>query len=131
MSSSGAGNRVGTNWINSAPASRPLARLEPSNGTYFGVNLDWSQDTARAYAERRGRSPAVYVAFAHVPIQAEEESYIASVIDEVEHEGGMALLTLEPSTSPRSRPTWPVLWQSACRGTTRGAYQCSFGSGTR
>jgi len=40
-----------------------LARLEPATGAYFGVNLDWGQDSATAFNQRLGIPAAVYVIF--------------------------------------------------------------------
>src|SRR5215471_13338528 len=75
---------------------RQLARLEPPSGTYYGVNLDWGHDTAADYAQRLGRSAAVYVAFARFPIQPEDDAYLDTVMGEVQQQRGLALLTLEP-----------------------------------
>src|SRR5262245_22250954 len=76
---------------------RDLARLEPAYGTYYGVNLDWEQDSAAAYAQRLGRAAAVYVVFAKFPIPREDDVYLDIVIRQVEQQGGLALLTLEPT----------------------------------
>src|SRR6266567_4399103 len=89
--------RAASSEIKSAPAQRSLARLEPPQGTYFGVNLEWGHDSAAAYAQRLGYSPAVYVAFAHFPVQADEEINLTMAIDQVAEQRAMALLTLEPT----------------------------------
>src|SRR5215471_12134875 len=80
-----------------SPQARQLARLEPPSGTYYGVNLDWEHDTAADYAQRLGRSAAVYVAFARFPIQPEDDIYLDTAIGQVQQQHGLALLTLEPT----------------------------------
>jgi hypothetical protein len=80
-----------------ASAPRPLARLEPATGQYYGVNLDWEHDSASAYAQRLGRAPAVYVAFVHFPLQPDDEPYLDSFVEQVLQQRGRALLTLEPT----------------------------------
>lgn len=80
-----------------APRPRPLARLEPATGAYFGVNLDWEHDSAEAFAQRVGRPAAVYVAFAHLPIAPTEDAYVDSFVAQVGAHSGIALLTLEPN----------------------------------
>jgi Glycosyl hydrolase family 26 len=78
------------------PPPRQLARLEPTSGTYFGVNLDFGRDSAVDFAQRLGKPPAVYVAFAHFPIGDAEAAYVDSFMGQVQQQGGLALLTLEP-----------------------------------
>lgn len=72
------------------------APLEPASGAWFGVNLDWENDSPGAYANRLGRAPAVYVEFAAFPIDEGGGARLDEVIDQVAGVGGMALLTLEP-----------------------------------
>lgn len=62
-------------------AERPLARLEPSSGIYFGASLDWSHDSVTAYAERLGHPAEVYVAFTHFPVEDTDGTYLDSYID--------------------------------------------------
>ena len=51
------------------PAQVPgLARLEPADGAYFGVNLDWGHDSAAALSQRLGRTPVVWVQFVSFPM---------------------------------------------------------------
>ncbi|HVM04969.1 MAG TPA: hypothetical protein VM242_07350 [Acidimicrobiales bacterium] len=72
------------------------APLEPAAGAWFGVNLDWENDSPASYAGRLGRTPAVFVEFAAFPLDDAPGERLDAVIDQVADVGGMALLTLEP-----------------------------------
>ena len=76
--------------------SRPLARLEPEHGIYFGVNLDWSSDSAAAFSQRLGLQAAVYVQFVNFPFSNEDVRNVEGVINQVSEQGGIAVLTLQP-----------------------------------
>jgi hypothetical protein len=78
---------------NLAPA---LARLQPTGGAYFGLNLDWASETAAAATERLGRTPAVWVQFSRFPLDASARANLDALIDQVATVGGIALVTLEP-----------------------------------
>jgi hypothetical protein len=87
----------------SASPGRPLptqtsgqARLQPSKGTYFGLNLDWGSETARQASDRLGRTPAVWVQFARFPLDAGARANLDAFVQEVAGVGGLALITLEP-----------------------------------
>ncbi|CAN5745089.1 hypothetical protein BH23CHL2_BH23CHL2_11670 [soil metagenome] len=73
-----------------------LARLEPARGAYFGVNLDWSNDTAANFNERLGQNAALYVQFVHFPFKPEDADYLDGFFEQTSAQGGIALLTLEP-----------------------------------
>ncbi len=77
------------------PTTR-LARLEPATGTYFGVNLNWGEDSAAAYNQRLGRRAAVYVQFTRFPPKTDDITYLNQFIDQVAAAGGIGLITLEP-----------------------------------
>ena len=74
-----------------------LARLQPSSGTYFGLNLDWGNETAKQASDAFGRTPAVWVQFARFPMDDGTRANIEAFIEQVEGVHGMALLTLEPN----------------------------------
>jgi hypothetical protein len=74
-----------------------LARLEPADGAYFGVNLDWGNDSAAAVSQRLGRTPVVWVQFVAFPLDAGARANLDAFIDQVASVGGMALITLEPN----------------------------------
>ncbi len=79
------------------PAPIPgLARLQPAAGAYFGLNLDWGNETAVQAGERFGRTPAVWVQFARFPLDAGARANLDSFIEQVAGVGGLALITLEP-----------------------------------
>jgi hypothetical protein len=82
-----------------AAIERPLARLEPATGTYFGASLDWDHDSISAYAERLGHPAAVYVAFTHFPVEDTDSTYLNTYMDQVHAQQGLALLTVEPTVA--------------------------------
>jgi hypothetical protein len=80
------------------PSQLPgLARLEPQDGAYFGVNLDWGNDTAEAVSERLGVTPAVWVQFVAFPLDAGARANLDAFVDQVAEVRGVALITLEPN----------------------------------
>ncbi len=80
------------------PAQLPgLARLEPADGAYFGVNLDWGHDSAAAVSRRMGHTPVVWVQFVSFPLDDGARANLDAFIDQVASVHGMALITLEPS----------------------------------
>ena len=98
-----AGGEVGATSTTGSPAAAPpgcpatgRARLEPVDGAYFGVSIDWSHDGAAAYAERLGRKPAVYVEFAPFPIDENAGRALDAAVASIREQGAMLLLTLEP-----------------------------------
>jgi hypothetical protein len=70
--------------------------LAPSDGTLFGVNLEWGRETLAEYSEKLGERPAVAVTFADFPFTEDDPDLIASAAEQVRQEGGTLLLTLEP-----------------------------------
>jgi hypothetical protein len=78
-------------------ASEPAyARLEPAAGAYFGVNLDFTHDSADAFNERIGHTAAVYVQFVRFPLDNQAIDTLDGFIEQVKSQGGMAMVTLEP-----------------------------------
>jgi hypothetical protein len=73
-----------------------LARLEPADGAYFGLNLDWGSVTAADAAARLGRTPVVWVQFARFPLDDGARANLDAFIEQVAGVGGIALITLEP-----------------------------------
>ncbi|MFL5687037.1 MAG: glycoside hydrolase family 26 protein [Chloroflexota bacterium] len=79
------------------PTAAPgRARLEPSKGAYFGLNLDWGTETATQASDAFGHTPAVWVEFARFPMDDPTRANVEAFIEQVAGVGGMALLTLEP-----------------------------------
>ncbi|HEU0073544.1 MAG TPA: glycosyl hydrolase [Dehalococcoidia bacterium] len=89
----------------SVPAASPPAAcgqqsppaLLAENGIYFGVNLDWDEDSPAAYAARLGKSPAVYVLFAKFPLSESALGYVYHIAELVKAQNGALMLTLEPN----------------------------------
>ncbi len=73
------------------------ADLEPVSGTYFGVNLDWVQDSPSLYNQRLGHRAAVFVQFFQFPLTSSDTSNFDSLIQAVKAQSGMAMITLEPN----------------------------------
>jgi hypothetical protein len=72
------------------------ARLEPADGTYFGMNLDWAKDSVAAASERLGVTPAVWVQFVRFPLDEGGIANLDAFIEQVAAVGGFGLITLEP-----------------------------------
>jgi hypothetical protein len=70
--------------------------LVPDDGVYFGVNLDWDNDSPAAYAARLGRAPAVYVLFVEFPLSESALGYVYHIAELVRAQNGALMLTLEP-----------------------------------
>ena len=75
----------------------PGAKLEPVGGTYFGVNLDFANDSAAAFNDRIGHKAAVYVQFVRFPLDAQATNTLDDFIEQVKSQHGMGMITLEPS----------------------------------
>ncbi|HEX5479456.1 MAG TPA: glycosyl hydrolase [Dehalococcoidia bacterium] len=72
-------------------------RLEPASGAYFGVNLDFGNDSAAAFNERIGHKAAVYVQFVQFPLDAAATKTLDDFIAQVKSQHGMGMITLEPN----------------------------------
>jgi hypothetical protein len=71
--------------------------LVPTDGVYFGVNLDWDNDSPADYAQRLGQAPAVYVLFAEFPLSESALGYVHYIAELVKAQNGALMLTLEPN----------------------------------
>ena len=81
----------------SATAERPLPDLVPPAGTaWFGMNLDWANDSVGAVSERLGETPSVWVQFASFPLDPALRANLDAFVEQVAAVHGIALLTLEP-----------------------------------
>ena len=81
---------------NSQRAGSVAARLAPAKGAYFGVNLDWTNDTPAGYSRRLGHSPAVYVQFLHFPLKPDGRQILMESARLVAGQRALLLITLEP-----------------------------------
>jgi len=85
--------------------------LTPLGGAWFGVSVDWANDSLAAYSRRLEHSPAVAVAvtFTGFPMSTQEQTWLDQVVDQAAGVGSMLLLTLEPHhgldsvAAPRAR----------------------------
>lgn len=81
----------------SVPSPAPgLSRLEPADGAYLGLNLDWGTETAAEASQDLGRTPAVWVQFARFPLDGGGRANLDAFIDQVAAIGGIGVITLEP-----------------------------------
>ncbi|WP_225437199.1 glycoside hydrolase family 26 protein [Arthrobacter sedimenti] len=71
--------------------------LAPEDGTLMGVNLEWGRETLAEYSDKLGERPAVAVTFADFPLGEEDPGLLASAAEQLRQNGGMLLLTLEPT----------------------------------
>jgi hypothetical protein len=80
------------------PSTAPgAARLEPADGTYFGMNLDWANDSVAEVSERLGVTPMVWVQFVAFPLDDGGTANLNTFIEQVAGVGGIGLITLEPN----------------------------------
>lgn len=84
------------------PQSGYLARLEPPSGTYFGVLLDWEQDSPKAFNSRLGLPAAVYGEYIRFPFNIDNQRHLDTIVKLVAKERGIVFLTLEPEDGLKS-----------------------------
>jgi len=86
----------------SAPASttgseqEPPSLVPPEGRAWFGMNLDWENDTIPDMTERLGATPAVWVQFVRFPLGDADRANLAGFFEQVGAAGGLGLVTLEP-----------------------------------
>lgn len=74
----------------------PAAELLPRDGIYLGTRPDWTRATLDTYAATLGHRPAVAVVSAGLPMSADDERTLESVVEQVRGAGGLLLLTVAP-----------------------------------
>ncbi|MCF6174385.1 MAG: hypothetical protein L3J71_01320 [Victivallaceae bacterium] len=79
-----------------AATSDNKARLAPKNGGYFGLNLDWANDTPNKIYKRWGFSPRVYIRFFAFPMDEEDVKTLKRTAKLVKKHKAYLLVTLEP-----------------------------------
>ncbi|MEO6578368.1 MAG: hypothetical protein ABIO99_05660, partial [Candidatus Limnocylindria bacterium] len=80
-----------------SPSSRPLPELTPPAGTaWFGMNLDWANDSVADVTGRLGASPSVWVQFVRFPLDDGGRGNLDAFVEQVATVNGIALITLEP-----------------------------------
>ncbi len=80
-----------------APQIPGKSRLEPAGGTYFGMNLDWANDSIVQVTQRLQRTPSVWVQFVPFPLDDGARKNLDDFIGQVAAAHAMALITLEPN----------------------------------
>ncbi len=79
------------------PSNSPaLSRPQPVEGTYFGVNLDWSDLTPTEYNQALGHNAAVFVQFFQFPLAGSDFTHLDATVKSAKAENGMVMITLEP-----------------------------------
>lgn len=63
---------------------------------WFGVSIDWADDSLVRYAKRLGRRPAVAVTFTGFPMSRQEQGWLDQAVDQARASRSRLLLTLEP-----------------------------------
>lgn len=74
----------------------------PASGVYFGVNLDFGNDSPAAFNERIGHKAAVYVQFVQFPLDAGAIATLDAFVEQVKSQHGMGMITLEPNSGLQS-----------------------------
>ncbi|WP_104118590.1 OpgC domain-containing protein [Arthrobacter sp. B1805] len=77
-----------------ASAENPTSLAE---GRYFGPELNWSADNARAYADRGGITPSFYSRPVAYPLEEEAERDLFDLARQGAPLGALAAVTLEPT----------------------------------
>ncbi|MHA7143899.1 OpgC domain-containing protein [Arthrobacter sp. TmT3-37] len=91
-----AGLPATTHGSGQAPVEDPTALAE---GRYFGPELDWSEDNARAYADRTGTTPSFFSRPIPYPLDAAAERDLFDLARQEAPLGAVAVVTLEPTKS--------------------------------
>ncbi|WP_299058049.1 OpgC domain-containing protein [uncultured Nocardioides sp.] len=81
--------------VTPAAAADPVE--PPSDGPYFGPQLDWTDDSASQYADRLGARPSVYAQQVAYPLAAPDVTVLEQFAQQAAQQGALAELTLEPS----------------------------------
>ena len=78
-------------------APRPIPTLVPPEGrTWFGMNLDWANQTIPQVQEELGVTPAVWVQFVRFPLDDAARANLAGFFEQVGAARAHGLITLEP-----------------------------------
>lgn len=80
------------------PAATPVT-LESGNGVYFGVDLDWGNDSLANYSRRLGETPYLSYIFLPYPLDTNAVSTFDRVVEEMASVGGAVMVALQPATA--------------------------------
>lgn len=76
---------------------RPVPFPVPVDGkAYYGVQLDWQQDSVARYASRLGATPAVFGRYVNFPLTPAEQKAVGEEVKELAGAHASMMLTLEP-----------------------------------
>ncbi len=71
--------------------------LTPEPGTaWFGMNLDWANDSVDAASARLGTTPSVWVQFVSFPLDNGGRGNLDAYVEQVAAVDGIGLITIEP-----------------------------------
>jgi hypothetical protein len=86
--------------VSAAPVSaepRPVPTLVPADGrAWFGMNLDWANQTIPQVTDDLGVTPAVWVQFVRFPLDDAARANLAGFFEQVGAAQAHGLITLEP-----------------------------------
>lgn len=83
-----------------APAGAAEDVPTPDPGSpWFGPGLDWTQDSAAAYAERFGETPSLYSQRVNYPLTDDDTTYLQQFAAQAATQGAVAVVTLEPTVA--------------------------------
>ena len=80
-----------------AAVAYPPSLLDAGDHVYFGVNLQWGEDSPADYTSRTGLKPEVIVNFFAFPLGEADRANLEAFFDEARKAGAIPLITLEPN----------------------------------
>ncbi len=86
-----------TSVVATTSPALPPPDLVPESGTaWFGMNLDWENDSVASVSERLGVTPSVWVQFAAFPLDDGGRTNLDAFVEQIAAVDGIGLITLEP-----------------------------------
>lgn len=74
----------------------PPDMVPPIGHAWFGMNLDWANDSVVDVSERLGATPSVWVQFVRFPLDDAGRGNLDAFIEQIAAVDGIGLVTLEP-----------------------------------
>ncbi|MET0930658.1 MAG: OpgC domain-containing protein, partial [Aeromicrobium sp.] len=84
--------------LGAGPAAAADAVPAP-DGPYIGPVLDWTDDSAREYADRLGTTPSLFAQSVRYPLTQDDRTYLRQFVEQAAQQGSLAFLTLEPTVA--------------------------------
>ncbi|MBZ5732915.1 OpgC domain-containing protein [Nocardioides sp. TRM66260-LWL] len=78
------------------PSPDPVPPLPAAGSPWFGPALDWTKDSAQAYADRLGTTPSLYAQRVHYPLTPQDETYLRQFVEQAASQGAVPVVDLEP-----------------------------------